>query len=369
MSMQLLERMRMNKPQDTSNIYLIAIGIVSVALICTLPAFNIYEKQHRKDQSGPKIVTSSIAVAERKQSKDFYLKKIEAPASISEATPPKQEAIKTNSAPTPDKTTENKPDATKDGDVTGEKLRSLVEGNGSNSTLESTDTFNICMINAVSFQFPFIVSTTFQNRRESSCDLESFNNMNAASVRAQLNAILNPFQAGKAGPYRSTATKNLGGSSYPFTYLGNQQFAISFKIKLGLFDIIKHPEFASGGSIFSDATYYPLKAQQNVNLFWTVGDPAYCLVTNDGSVFLMTDYSAALFPNLTRHKLEVLNRLLILPSGWKFVKVTVTKPIWITDNTENGFVVEKLLDNLGNFYVKVNLPDSLDYANELGRGK
>lgn len=349
MSMQLLERMRMNKPQDTSNVYLIAIGIVSVVLILTLPAFNIYERLHRKDRSGPKIITSSIADAEKRQNKEVDLKKTDAPAMVSEATPAKQQ------------------DPTKNGDVTGEKLRSLVEDNGSNSTLESTDTFNICMINAVSFQFPFIVSTTFQNRRESSCDLESFNHMNAASVRAQLNAILNPFQAGKAGPYRSTATKNLGGSSYPFTYLGNQRFAISFKVKLGLFDIIKHPEFALGGSIFSDATYYPLKAQQNLNLFWTVGDPAYCLVTNDGRVYLMTDYSAALFPNLTRHKLEVLDRLLVLPTGWKFVKVTVTKPIWITDNTENGFVIEKLFDNLGNFYVKVNLPDSLDYANELGK--
>jgi hypothetical protein len=365
--MQLLERMRMNKPQDTSNLYLIAIGIVSVVLIWTLPVFNMYEKHHRKDKTGPKIVTSSISDAERREGKELDLKKTEAPTIVSEATPSKQEATKTNPAPTPDKTTENKQDATKDDDITGEKLRSLVEGNGLITTLEGTDTFNICMINAVSFQFPFIVSTTFQNRRESSCDLESFNNMNTASVRAQLNAILNPFQAGKAGPYRSTATKNLGGSSYPYTYLGNQRFAISFKVKLGLFDIIKHPEFALGGSIFSDATYYPLKAQQNLNLFWTVGDPAYCLITNDGRVYLMTDYSAALFPNLTRYKLEALNRLLVLPTGWKFVKVTVKKPIWITDNTENGFVVEKLFDNLGNFYVKVNLPDSLDYANEVGK--
>jgi len=365
--MQLLERIRMKQPQDISNLCLIAIGVVSAVLICTLPAFSIYDKQHRKDKSGPLIVTSSLTDAESKQSKELDLKITEAPSSVSKATPPKPEAKITNTANEPDKTNENKQNAAKGMDATSEKLKSLVEGTAANLSFEGTDTFNICMINAVSFQFPFIVSTTFQNRRENSCDLEGFDSMNSASVRAQLNAILKPFQAGKAGPYRSTATKNLGGSSYPFTYLGNQRFAIAFKIKLGLFDIIKHPEFALGGSIFSDAVYYPLKAQQNLNLFWTVGEAAYCLVTNDGKVYLMTDYAASLFPNLTRQSLEALSRLLILPEGWKFVKVTVTKPIWITDNTENGFVVEKLFDNLGNFYVKVNLPDSLDYAKELGK--
>jgi TusA-related sulfurtransferase len=69
------------------------------------------------------------------------------------------------------------------------------------------------------------------------------------------------------------------------------------------------------------------------------------------------------------HNSEGLSKALkkMQDNGWKFVKVTVKKPIWITDNTENGFVVEKLFDNLGNFYVKVNLPDSLDYANEVGK--
>jgi len=335
----------MNQPKGLSLKYIIPLGLASIVLIVSIPAMRMYEAHIKSlDQN----LTEKQAL---KKSAD-YLNPTEGNKS---STSEKNTAANTINA-TDEETKESKSKSDK------EMSSILSQEQGEINQMEK---FETCMLTAVSFQFPNIISKTYTNRRDKSCDVESFNNMNGASVKAQLETTNTPFQTGKIGPYRDTATKNLSTSSFPFIYVGNQRYSISFEVKIGLLDIIKHPEFALGGSIFSDATYYPLKARQNLNLFWAPGDPAYCLVTPDGRIYLMTQYSAALLPQLNRDNLEILSRLLVLPTGWKFIKVMVTKPVWITDSYENGFIVEKLFDNLGNFYVRANLMDSKEYAREI----
>lgn len=336
----------MTRQQETSRSHIFAIGLVSVLLILTVPILRIYlgayshevealYKQHNHSNiSGPYLEIDgnpSSTIAQQNNGK-----------------PGNGDADDSNAISK--KSTKQKMD----------ELLSVES-----SKLADQDKLDNCFITAITFEFPSLVSTTYQNKREESCDVEAFNIMSIASAKAQLETIRSPFQTGKAGPYRNTATKNLSTSSFPFIYIGNQRYTLSFTVKIGLIDIIRHPQFAFGGSVFSDAIYYPLKARQNLNLFWASGEPAYCLVTPDGRIYLMTHYSTALLPNLDRNNLEVLDKLLILPTGWKYIKVIVSKPIWITENYENGFMVEKLFDNLGNFYIRAELKDSFDYSKDI----
>jgi len=334
----------MNQPKDTSLKNIISLGLISIILIISIPTLRMYE--------------AHIKSLDSKSSADQALKKSDTFLAL--ADPTKSNSPEKNSA-TNEATTASKSNS--DNIMSDKEMSSILSQEQAEIT--EFEKFETCMLTAVSFNFPHIVSKTYTNRRDKSCDVDGFNTMNGASVRAQLETNNSPFQTGKTGPYRDTATKNLSTSSFPFIYVGNQKYSISFEVKISFLDIIKHPEFALGGSIFSDATYYPLKARQNLNLFWAPGDPAYCLVTPDGRIYLMTQYSAALLPNLNRDNLEILSRLLVLPTNWKFVKVMVTKPVWITDSYENGFIVEKLFDNLGNFYVRANLLDSKEYAKEI----
>jgi hypothetical protein len=335
----------MNQPKGLSLKYIIPLGLVSIVLIVSLPALRMYEA-HVKSLDDKLTAQQAL-----KKSADFL-----DPTDSSKSSSPEKSTTANKNYVTDEVTEESKSKS----DKIMSSILSQEQGQ-----IKEFEKFETCMITSVSFQFPNIISKTYTNRRDVSCDVASFDNMNGASVRAQLETNNSPFQTGKIGPYRDTATKNLSTSSFPFTFVGNQKYSVSFEVKIGLLDIIKHPEFALGGSIFSDATYYPLKARQNLNLFWAPGDPAYVLVTPDGRIYLMTQYSAALLPQLNRDNLEILNRLLVLPTNWKFIKVRVTKPVWITDSFENGFIVEKLFDNLGNFYVRAKLLDSKEYAKEI----
>lgn len=323
----------MTQPRFSSKSHIVAIGLISAVLIIIIPLLRTY-LGHFSSQ------LTRVSVSNAHDSTPYI--KIDNPD---------QAAAGSNDV------------KSQDSELGQNKMAQLLKQDV--AQIEKLDKFENCMITSISFEFPNIVSTTFVNRREESCDVASFNSMNGASVRAQLETITSPFQTGKSGPYRDTATKNLSASSFPFIYIGNQKYSISFKVKIGLLDIIKHPQFALGGSVFSDAIYYPLKARQNLNLFWAQGDPAYCLIDPAGQIYIMTHYSTALLPNLTRDNLEVLDRLLVLPVGWKFTKVIVTKPVWITENFENGYIVEKLFDNLGNFYIRANLRSSVDYSRDI----
>lgn len=331
----------MTQPRLSSKTHIIAIGLISAILVISIPLLRTYlgyfNSQVTKTQSSIHDTAPYIRVDNPDEA-------------------PGGSANKANA------NTSSK-DQNNDTEVGLNRVSQLLKQDV--AQLDELDKFENCMITSISFEFPNIISTTFVNRREESCDTSSFNKMNGASVRAQLETITSPFQTGKSGPYRDTATKNLSTSSFPFIYLGSQKYSISFKVKIGIMDFIKHPQFAFGGSIFSDAIYYPLKARQNLNLFWAQGEPAYCLIDPAGHIYLMTHYSTALLPNLTRDNLEVLDKLLVMPVGWKFTKVIVTKPVWITENFENGFVVEKLFDNLGNFYIRANLQNSVDYSRDI----
>lgn len=214
---------------------------------------------------------------------------------------------------------------------------------------------DFCMLTTIGFSFPYIVSNSYETIKSQNCDQKSFNAMNLASVRAQLETSTHQFQTHASGPYRTTATKDMSGSSEPYTYIGAQKYANFFSIKIGIIDLLKHPEFALGGNLVTKALYYPLRTRQNLSLFWSPGEQIYCLIDPKGKHYLMTWYSAQLFEGLNRSNLISLNKLLVLPPGWRFVQLDLNKPVWLTRNVNDGYAVETVIDNLGNFYTKIEL--------------
>lgn len=213
----------------------------------------------------------------------------------------------------------------------------------------------ICMVTSVSMSAKGLLANMYTNTATETCDVEAFNSMSIASATAQVASLTNGFQATKTGPYFSTATKDLTVSNKGFVYLGSQKFVPTIFIDIGWFDILANPQFLLGSSVVRRAQYFPLPAAQNLNLFWSPGEPAYVLINPRGETFIMTYYSIKLLPGLNRYNLLSLNKLLILPDNWKFVKAEIIKPIWLTQGADDGFSSIITYDNLGNIYVKADL--------------
>lgn len=221
----------------------------------------------------------------------------------------------------------------------------------------------ICMVTSISMGSSGIYANMFTNISTETCDVEAFNSMSIASATAQVASISNGYQATKTGPYFSTATKDLTVSSKGFVYLGSQKFVSTISINIGWADILMNPQFLLGSSVVRRAQYFPLPAAQNLNLFWSPGEPAYILINPRGETFIMTHYSIKLLPGLNRYNLLSLNKLLILPADWKFIKAEIIKPIWLTQGSDDGYSSIITYDNLGNIYVKADLKKTVNLNN------
>jgi hypothetical protein len=221
----------------------------------------------------------------------------------------------------------------------------------------------ICMVSSVAMGWKGILANIFTNISTENCDVEAFNSMSIASATAQVASLTNGFQATKTGPYFSTATKDLTVSNKGFVYLGSQKFVSTISIDIGWTDILMNPQFLLGSSVVRRAQYFPLPAAQNINLFWSPGEPAYVLINPRGETFIMTHYSIKLLPGLNRYNLLSLNKLLILPNDWKFVKAEIIKPIWLTQGADDGYSSIITYDNLGNIYVKADLKKTVALNN------
>jgi hypothetical protein len=305
------------------------IGVIATLLICTIPFIYFYSRAHSNRDSLFTIPLGEIYVDKNPKN----LQSSKDPAVINQAI--KQSKNLANNS------------------------ENIVPLLNEDPTVQPDD-FLMCQIAAVTFNFPNIEATTLQNLRIQSCNVKEFKAISLASIAAQLATKFKPFLTSAAGPYRGTATKDLFKSSSPFIYIGSQRFTEAYKVKIGILDLIKHPEFVLGGDIFQDALYYPLYTKENVSLFWSPGKIAYCLVNPKGEVFIMTHYSLELFPDLNLDNLEDLKALLLIPKNWKFIKAPIIKPVWINHSIAEGFTVVRLVDNLGNFYLKLNNIDMLD---------
>jgi hypothetical protein len=223
----------------------------------------------------------------------------------------------------------------------------------------------ICMVTSVAMSWKGILANMYTNIATENCDVEAFNSMSIASATAQVASLTNGFQATKTGPYFSTATKDLTVSNKGFVYLGSQKFVSTISIDIGWTDILMNPQFLLGSSVVRRAQYFPLPAAQNINLFWSPGEPAYVLINPRGETFIMTHYSIKLLPGLNRYNLLSLNKLLILPNDWKFVKAEIIKPIWLTHGADDGYSSIITYDNLGNIYVKADLKKTVALDNAI----
>lgn len=223
----------------------------------------------------------------------------------------------------------------------------------------------ICMVTSVALNMKGIQASMYENISTESCEVEAFQAMSIASATAQVASLTNGYQATKAGPYFSTATKDLTVSSKGFVYLGSQKFVPTISILIGWTDLLANPQFLLGSSVVSRAQYFPLPAAQNLNLFWSPGEPAYLLINPRGETYILAYYSIKLLPGLNRYNLLSLNKLLILPADWKFVKADIIKPIWLTQGYDDGYSSTITYDNLGNIYVKADLQKTVSLGNAL----
>jgi hypothetical protein len=218
----------------------------------------------------------------------------------------------------------------------------------------------ICMVTAIGMGLAGIYANLFTNLENENCDIKSFSVMSLASADAQVSNNHSTYMTGKSGPYISTATKNLTVSDSAFTYLGSQKFTSMMRFKIGWLDILQNPKFIFGTSAIRRAEYFPISVEQSMNLFWSPGEAGYVLVSPNGDTYLMVLYTVKLLPGLNRYNLLSLEKLLILPPGWKYIKADIIKPIWLTTSATQGYISTMTYDNLGNLYVKSDLRKNMD---------
>jgi len=219
----------------------------------------------------------------------------------------------------------------------------------------------VCVVSAIGFGIAGIYANLFTNLESENCDVKSFTIMSLASADAQVSNSRNNFLTGKSGPYMTTATKNLTVSDNAFTYLGSQRFTTMMRFKIGWLDILQNPKFLFGTSAIRRAEYFPISVEQSMNLFWSPGESGYVLVSPKGDTYLMVLYTVKLLPGLNRYNLLSLEKLLILPRGWKYIKAEIVKPIWLTTSSTQGYISTMTYDNLGNLYVKADLRNTVEF--------
>lgn len=320
------------------------IGIIAILLVMFIPTLNWLDKKYSFDPL--KLESGNTNSSDKSKNPDLL-------AANSSDDSNKISSLQTGK-PTNTKTeTPSQPE-------TGEESISILnkpppEG----ATLPRS----ICMVTSVDLKWEGIFATVFTNLASESCDVPAFKTMSIASAGAQVGPVNQNFHTTKTGPYYTTATKDLTVSDREFTFIGSQRFAQTISLKIGWLDILRNPEFLAGASVIRRAQYFPLRAQQDMNAFWSPGEPAYVLITPNGETYLMTHYSVKLLPGLNRYNLLSLNKLLILPPNWKFVKAEIIKPIWITQGSEQAYTQIMTYDNLGNIYVKADLKVTVDLKN------
>jgi len=345
-----------NNSHDLKN-YLI--GIIAVLLVMFIPTLNWIDKKYSIDLL--KLDSKNTNSSDKSKSPELLAaNSSDLSKKISSLLTKNPTNTKTESPSPPDNNpTNTKTENPTPSEIGEESISILNKPPPEDATLPR----KICMVTSVALKTRGIYAHVFTNLEGESCDVDAFNSMSIASAGAQIAPENQSFHTNKTGPYFSTATKDLTVSDKGFTYIGSQRFAETLSLRIGWIDILRNPGFLLGSSVIRRAQYFPLEAKQDLNSFWSPGEPAYVLVTPNGETYLMTHYSVKLLPGLNRYNLLSLNKLLILPPEWKFVKADIIKPIWLTQGPEQGYTQIMTYDNLGNIYVKADLKSLIDLKN------
>lgn len=337
----------MNIENNSHNLKNYLIGTIAILLVMFIPTLNWIDKKYSIDPL--KLDSSDTNSSDQSKSPELLTaNSSDLRKQFSSLLTQKSTNIKTIKTENPSQP-----------DIGEESISILNKPPPEDATLPR----KICMVTTVSLKASGIYAIVFTNLASESCDVDAFNAMSIASAGAQVAPANQSFHTNKTGPYYSTATKDLTVSDKGFTFIGSQRFAETLSLRIGWIDIFRNPGFLLGSSVIRRAQYFPLEAKQDLNSFWSPGEPAYVLISPYGDTYIMTHYSVKLLPGLNRYNLLSLNKLLILPPEWKFVKANIVKPIWLTQGPEQGYTQIMTYDNLGNIYVKANLKEEIDFKN------
>jgi hypothetical protein len=211
-----------------------------------------------------------------------------------------------------------------------------------------------CMVDSIKFDFPYLYVKTFTNLRSETCNTKSLYDMNLASIKAQLITLEDSKNVLRSGPFGYAMTKNLSFSDHPFIFIGVQRFTQYSSLRLGITDVIKNPAMIFGGDITRALAFYPLKTKENISIYYAPNQMTHALVDPKGTVYLLSAFNKRLLPELNRDNLSVISEMINPPKGWKFVSEKITKPLFINKRSEGGYRNVRLVDNLGNIYIKLS---------------
>ena len=206
-------------------------------------------------------------------------------------------------------------------------------------------------------EIEIIVLSTYKINR---CNPITFLTTNASSVKAQLLSQVKSDYVVLSGPHIQMMDFNNTPVENPYIPIGSLNYTAiataSFGIKEIVFDFQNWDKW-----IRKLQSYSPIKTHQDMDYAWFPGATIYKLITDDGKVFILTNFMAndtIKNPEDVEREARYIGSKLNLPSGWKFEEEKITKVIQIKQSQHaqkgsNGHA--HIQDEFGNIYLQLEI--------------
>ncbi|MCD8515658.1 MAG: hypothetical protein LRY61_00005 [Burkholderiaceae bacterium] len=215
-----------------------------------------------------------------------------------------------------------------------------------------------CLIYTYSRQFLSVRIVGLSTYKSQPCDPEAFRRLTAASIAAQIVADVPHDYVFEAGPHVQLMDSNTSPLEARTIPVGALEFAPVAGATISVEDVFLH--FASWKRWISDnVTYTPIYMNGNSYFSWYAGSVVYKIVTDDGTVFVMT-HAAIDDKMMSQQELDDyvanLASVLNLPAGWRYEAQTLTRILTIVQRDFDHDPPAKMADEFGNIYIQIKTP-------------
>jgi hypothetical protein len=218
------------------------------------------------------------------------------------------------------------------------------------SVVDDGNTF--CMISAYSGHFSYVQINTFSTFGLGVCHAEDYYKLTPVSVKAQLATLgVDYYRIVMSGVYHPVMDLSNAYITEKYQSLGLLNFYQAGASTIRWLDLLKNPQYFK--SYLKGNNYLPYKTIENIYYLWNPGTVIYELVDPSGNVYVMTAYTDALLQTLKLTSLSQLEKVLLLPDGWRFRSRILEKVFLIQSDARLNNSTVRVTDNYRNLYILI----------------
>jgi hypothetical protein len=224
--------------------------------------------------------------------------------------------------------------------------------------------YQSCFVQVFLKSFLHVEIINLSTHKISTCPVEEFKKITAASVIAQLATVAPVTLVGLVGPNFQMMDENNSDIDSKYIPLGNLNFSAVMHAHVGIkdifhsFDIVKNVKrLWRWGNV--DVSYNPILTKRNMDYVWYRGRTIFVLTSDTGKNYVLAFYNPNDIENFTssEYLMKRLNNMantLNLPPGWTYKSVVLKKILRLHQIPFEGYVGETVVDELQNVYLLAN---------------